>query len=227
MEGISSKISDLLAPKTEEVKKTNDIASKEDFLKLLVVQLQNQNPLDPMNPEDFAAQLAQFSSLEQLISINTVLKDSQNSDIILAQSINNSLTAALIGKGVKIVGDTIEHISGETKKIEFDLAEDAINVAVEIKDINGLLIKRISETDFNKGKNSIIWDGENTAGAAVNSGEYVIKVIAKNKLGGDVELINYVSGKVTGVRFDENGASLIVNGRAVDFSEVREVYEWE
>jgi len=227
MEGISSKISDLLAPKAEEVKKPNDLATKEDFLNLLVIQLKNQNPLDPMDPEDFAAQLAQFSSLEQLIGINTALKDSQNSDILLTQSINNSLTAALIGKGVKIVGDKVQHISGETEEIEFDLAEDAINVNVEIKDINGLLVKRISESDLNRGTNSVVWDGKNASGTTVSSGEYVIKVIAKNKLGGDVESVNYVNGKVTGVRFDENGTSLIVNGGVVDFSGVREVYELE
>ena len=91
MDVISSKVSDLLAPKNEEVNKRGDLASRDEFLHLLVTQLKYQDPLNPASPEDFSAQLAQFSALEQLMNINTTLTNSQNSDIVLTQAINNSL----------------------------------------------------------------------------------------------------------------------------------------
>jgi flagellar basal-body rod modification protein FlgD len=153
---VTSKVSDLLAPKSEQPK-SKDIGSKEEFLTLLVTQLKNQNPLDPTDPSDFSAQLAQFSSLEQLLNINTNLEKSLNENATLNQLLNSSVAANLIGKNVSATGNAIKHISGDTENINLMLEKDAKYVNVEIKDANGTVIRSIVKENLEKGENFVQW----------------------------------------------------------------------
>ena len=77
---------------------------KDDFLKLLVTQLQNQDPLNPASNQEFASQLAEFSSLEQLTQMNESLESNLDSDLLLAQSLNNSTATGFIGHEVHATG---------------------------------------------------------------------------------------------------------------------------
>ena len=224
MSVVTSKISDLMAQKPEPPK-SRDVASKEEFLHLLVTQLKNQNPLDPVKTENFAAQLAQFSALEQLININSTLEKNQSENALLTQAISNSLAAGLIGKSIKASGDRIRHISGDTEKIHFVLEKDAENVTVEIKDKNGLVIRKIVRNRLKKGENVVEWDGKDINGLPASSGYYTINVIAKDKQDNEVNVIKYITGKVDAVRFVDGQAYLIVNGNLVDISNVSEVFE--
>ena len=79
---------------------------KDDFLKLMIEQMKNQDPLSPMEGTEFTAQLAQFSSLEQLSNMSDSLEQSINANYQLTQAVNNTMTAALIGKEVKLEGTT-------------------------------------------------------------------------------------------------------------------------
>ena len=81
---------------------------KDDFLKLLVKQLQNQDPMNPLDSSQFATQLAQFSSVEQLANINTNLEASISTNQLMAQSIGNSLASSMIGRDVKASGNTLQ-----------------------------------------------------------------------------------------------------------------------
>ena len=94
---------------------------KDDFLKLFVAQLQNQDPLSPMESTEFTSQLAQFSSLEQLTNMN------QNLDYLLMYqaSMNNAEAINFIGSTVKASGNSISVKDGESDQIQFDLAADA------------------------------------------------------------------------------------------------------
>ena len=221
---VTSSVSDLLAPKSE-TPKSRDIASREEFLHLLVIQLKHQDPLNPMEAQDFSAQLAQFSSLEQLLNINSTLTKSQNGNVLLVQAISNSLTANLIGKSIKTVGDTINHISGEGEKINFALENDAEDVIIEIRDINGLVIEKIAKNKLKKGENWVEWDGKDLNGLPASSGYYTINIIAKDYLKNDVGVIKYITGKVDAVRFVDGKAYLLVNGSEIDISNVSEVFE--
>lgn len=221
---VTSNVSSLLAPKSEPPK-SRDIASKEEFLHLLVMQLKHQDPLNPLEPENFSAQLAQFSSLEQLLNINSTLTKSQNGNVLLAQAISNSLTANLIGKSIKSAGDTINHISGKSEKINFTLENDAEDVIIEIKDINGLVIKKIAKNKLKKGENWVEWDGKDLNGLPASSGYYIINIIAKDYLKNDVRVIKYITGRVEAVRFVDGKAYLLVNGSEIDISNVSEVFE--
>ncbi|MDP3830447.1 MAG: flagellar hook capping FlgD N-terminal domain-containing protein, partial [Ignavibacteriaceae bacterium] len=80
---------------------------KDDFMKLMLTQLKHQDPLNPMEGSEFAAQLAQFSSLEQLSNLNELTAQSIDANYYLTQSINNTMTATLIGKDVKLSGNVL------------------------------------------------------------------------------------------------------------------------
>ena len=83
------------------VSATHNLLGKDDFLKLFVKQMQYQNPLNPMDNTEFASQLAQFSSLEQLTNISTQMNDL----LIFQNSLHNTLTASFIGRNVKYGGE--------------------------------------------------------------------------------------------------------------------------
>ena len=221
---VTSSVSSLLAPKSE-LPKSRDITSKEEFLHLLVTQLKHQDPLNPLEPENFSAQLAQFSSLEQLLNINSTLEKSQGGNLLLAQVISNSLAANLIGKNVKASGDNFYHISGNSEKINFALENDAKNVTIEIRDINGLVINKMVENELKKGENWVEWDGKDLSGVPASSGNYTIDIVAKDYLNNDVGVIKYITGKVDAVRFVDGKAYLLVNGNKIDISNVSEVFE--
>jgi flagellar basal-body rod modification protein FlgD len=111
---------------------------KDAFLKLMIAQLQNQDPLEPMDGSDYSAQLAQFSSLEQLQNINDSLNMSLDANYLLTQSINNTMTAGLIGKEVKIAGDTVKFEGQDNTIIGYDLIAPASELEINIYDSNNV-----------------------------------------------------------------------------------------
>jgi flagellar basal-body rod modification protein FlgD len=112
------------------------ILGKEDFLQLLLAQLQNQDPLEPLKNEDFIAQLAQFSSLEQLFGINQNFSYLQT----YAASLNNSQAVGFMGKEIKALGDSL-YISADGSnndgKMYYKMADDAANVTIAIFNSEG------------------------------------------------------------------------------------------
>ena len=85
----------------------NATLGKEEFLKLLVAQLQNQDPMNPSSPEEMASQLAQFSSLEQLVNVNALLTEQTAFNGTMALALNNSAAVGVLGKEVLAVGDSV------------------------------------------------------------------------------------------------------------------------
>lgn len=220
----TSKVSDLLAPKAKETKK-NDLTSRDEFLQLLVVQLKNQDPMDPMKSGDFSAQLAQFSQLEQLISIKEALEKGQESDILLNQAYTNTMSATFIGKSVKALGDKFNHVNEEAENIYFSLEDDAESIKVEIKNSSGVVIKTITAKNLKQGENTIIWDGKENSGTDASSGTYTYDVYAKDIFQKDVNVSKYILGRVEGVKFSEGAPYFIVNGDLIILSSISEVFE--
>jgi len=113
---------------------------KNDFLKLLVAQLEHQDPLAPQEGQEFAAQLAQFSSLEQLTNINDNLEASQAFDLALS----NSSMVNLIGKTVDAPGNKFELGKGESETLSFSIGEDASEVSIDIFNSAGANVASLS-----------------------------------------------------------------------------------
>jgi flagellar basal-body rod modification protein FlgD len=196
---------------------------KDDFLKLLIVQLRNQDPLDPMKGTEFATQLAQFSSVEQLSNINTNLTDSIAANQLMTQSIGNSLAATMIGKDIKASASSFTLTGSNTVNIGYTLGNNAATVDVKVYDSAGTLVRTIKAVNTEKGDGSVAWDGKNDNGSQAAAGTYSVKVDAVDLAGTAVTATSFMTGTVTGVRFTANGTVFVVDGVEVPLSQIIEV----
>lgn len=191
---------------------------KDDFMKLLLAQLKNQDPLKPMEGTEFTAQLAQFSSLEQLSNLNAELKTQSVNQITMgyAQSVN------MIGKEVVAnTGNTVT-VSGSTAGLNYSLAKDAQSVTISIFDKDGRLVKTWDETGQKAGMNKVTW---NCSG--IEKGDYTYQVAAKDAQGGIVSVETMTTGLVTAVNFKNNQITATVNGLEVSLGNIVEVKQPE
>ena len=174
--------------------------NKDDFLKLFVTQLQNQDPLNPQDGTQFIAQLAQLTQVEQAYNTNTNLQG------LLNQGNNNAALAAitLIGKYVEAEGAQVNLQSGTPAAIDFNLAQAADQVTVSVQDANGTIVKTLTTGALGAGAASVIWDGTNGAGVQLASGAYDFSVSAKDASGNSVAGTTLIKGRVDGV--DMSGA---------------------
>lgn len=139
---------------------------KDAFLKLLVTQLQHQDPLNPADSTEFTSQLAQFSSLEQLSNVN----DNLNMLKLYQASMNNAQAVSFIGKDIVSKGKTLQVTPGQPVSCEFSLGADAKRVAVSIYDAAGNFVKDIRATALKAGAQSLSWDGKDRNGNTVADG---------------------------------------------------------
>jgi flagellar basal-body rod modification protein FlgD len=187
---------------------------KDEFMKLLLAQLKNQDPLKPMDGTDFAAQLAQFSSLEQLKNLNTTLETQSVNQMTLgySQSVN------MIGKqAVANSGNTIT-ANGQTSELNYSLAKDAQSVTISIMDKDGKLIKSWDESAKKAGMNSATWDC-----SGVEKGDYTYQINARDSFGALVTADTMTTGMVTAVHFRSNQILVTLNGREVPLSDIIEI----
>ena len=198
---------------------TSDLG-KDAFLQLLVTQLRYQDPLSPMENEAFLAQLAQFSSLEQMQEMNSNLEDS----MLLTQSLNNSAAAGLIGKNVRASGDEVPLEAGGTAKLGYVLADSAEHVTVTVLDESGRVVRVLEATGLESGSHSVDWDGRDSSGETVAAGTYRFEVDATDTDGNPVASVSWVEGRVDGVTFRGGSAFLLVGDREVPLSSVIDIY---
>lgn len=196
---------------------------KDDFLRLLVTQLQNQDPLNPTDSTEFVSQLAQFSSLEQLSSVNDNLKVIQ----LFEQSINNSQAVNFVGKTIKASGSMFELGSEETYEIQYQLGEDAATVYVKIYNLSGEIIRKIEMDQMTAGEQSVVWDGTDENGNAVPAGTYSFSVQAKNKDGETMDTAAYIEETVTGVSYHSGSTYLMAKDIEIPYSAIIAVSEPE
>jgi flagellar basal-body rod modification protein FlgD len=201
---------------------TGNTMAKDEFLKLLVTQLSHQDPLKPMESHEFASQLAQFSSLEQLQNMNGTMEEGIMSDYMMTQSINNTLATTLIGKTAMASGNDIS-FTGDPTTIQFKLNAPAETVTVTIKDSDGNIVKTITDTGFSEGLNSIEWNGENAVGDNVSAGEYSYSVSAYDGNEAAVSATPLIAGEIEGITFEEVGIVLMINGQTISLNEVLEI----
>ena len=192
---------------------------KDDFLQILVAQLQAQDPLAPMEGQEFASQLAQFSSLEQLTNVNGNLEASQAFDVAMS---NNS-AIALIGKNVDAPGDTIDLKAGEVESLSFSLDGDATDVSIDIFDSTGAKVSSIDLGAQSKGLREYVWSGTDSSGALLPAGNYTFNVTASDSVGNFVPTETFAAGLVTDVIFEGGQAYAIVNGQKLAVNEISKV----
>lgn len=192
---------------------------RDDFLKLLVEQLKNQDPLDPMESAEFSSQLAQFSSLEQLTNLNEGVEKliSQQSTTTSTQAVN------FIGKAVTAAGNTIDMADGQPVDCLFLLEGNAEEAVAYIYDDSGLPVKTIKLGKLAYGDHQFAWDGTNGAGEPVDAGTYTFEVVAMNADGGRVETQTYMAAEITGVKISAGSTILMAGDREIPIESVESI----
>ena len=194
---------------------------KDDFLNLLITQLQNQDPLSPMDSTEFSAQLAQFSSLEQLSNVNDNLETMQ----LFQASLNNSQAVAFIGKSIKASGDSFLMTEGIADEIPFELAGDAEDVYINIYDAGGNFVATQQEGSLKAGAHTASWDGTDHEGNKLSDGVYHFEIMAVDVNNEMVDATTFTTGKVSGVTY-KNGSSYLLSGeQMIPLGNVIEVTE--
>lgn len=203
-------------PKSSE----DAVMGKQDFLSLLVAQLQNQDPLNPDNPTEFTAQLAQFSSLEQLFTLN----ESMNNLVTSNANADRLSTLSTIGKNVAYNSGEF-NFTGEPVEIGYQLDGPAKEVKVDLQ-LNGVTIKSFNATELTAGNHYLSWDGLNANGGVAPSGKYKIVLSAKANDGESTGVAPLVRSEVTGVDLGgELGGTLVTKAGEVAFNTIIGVYE--
>jgi len=201
----------------------NDSLGKNQFLELLIAQLKNQDPLSPMEGTEFASQLAQFSSLEQLSNINNSVKESIDANFYLTQSINNTMTATLIGKDVKLSTTNFEYSGQEEISLGYNLPVSARSVDINIYNDDGVLVKTLKDLPTTSGNTKVSWDFTDNDGNTVPNTEYRFEVEAKNNKDEKMAIESFIWGKIDGVKFSSSGSKIIVNGVEYFLSDITEI----
>lgn len=180
---------------------------KDAFLQLLVTQLKNQNPLSPQDNGAFVAQLAQFSSLE---GINT-LNDSVNSISSNFSSSQALQASSLVGRSIitqtdKAMVDTSKSMTGSVA-----VTSATGNVSVKVTDKDGNVVRTIDMGTQSAGDSSFIWDGKNDKGEVAPAGTYTFAASTKNDKGDSVALLTSLPATVTSVTLSKTGGEMLLN----------------
>ncbi len=196
---------------------------KDDFLKLLVVQLQNQDPLNPASNQEFASQLAQFSSLEQLMGMNKALGENLEINGFIASSLNNSIATTFIGKEVHAVGNQV-HLSEEGDlEIRFNQERASAETLVNIYNSAGTMVRSLDLGAMPGGGVGVGWDGKDESGERLPEGSYYVEVLASDYDSNRIATVTFMMGLVTGVRYFDNRAILLVGEEEVALENIIEV----
>lgn len=186
---------------------------KDAFMKLLVLQLQNQDPLNPMENEQMLAQLAQFSSLEQMQEMNANIA----TNVSISESLHNTMATSLIGKDVVALGDTIRY-DGE-KPVTVTYAMQSLGTTtLRILDEAGAEVHRVELGQGGPGWDSYTWEPGD-----LPAGPYRVEVLQVTPDGDELSATTFISDRVDGVRFEDGVTYLSVGGRSISLSDVLEI----
>jgi flagellar basal-body rod modification protein FlgD len=177
---------------------------KNEFLKLLVTQLRYQDPMNPLQGEQMASQLAQFSSLEQLVNIGDALKTQQSGNDAIVQAMTNATAMNTIGKEVTAVSDQVFLPADGSGKVSCTAAGSGQG-SLTITDSNGKVLGTRDLGYVQSGANAF---DVGTAGAGLKEGGYRYYIDVKGADGKAVQVETYATARIDGITYGTNGALL-------------------
>ncbi len=224
-----SGISDLTSPQVTNNTNTASSAGSSldkltsdfnNFLKLLTIQLQNQDPTEPMDTDKMTQQLVQFTGVEQQIKMNQSL----DSIVGLQQETRTSTALSYIGKEVEYEGnELILKKEGANVVFSYELPSEAQTVEVRIYDEAGKEVRAVSGP-VTKGEHLLAWDGKDQNGNAAPIGAYSVTVKAFDSQDEEVDATIRMRGVVDGVEIDGTTAIMNIGPLNLKMEEIQRIY---
>ncbi len=207
------------AASSERVDIAKDLG-RDEFLALLVAKLENQDPLEPAKDTEFVAELATFSSLEQLITVNDNLEvlSSSQSQLINAQALD------LIGREALIEsGNELRIKNGDPDTIVYAVPRQARDLSLSVLDSSGELVRNFELEKSPNGRVTLDWDGTDADGNKLPDGDYQIKINAVDTQGEPMSIALFRSLKIDGVNFFDGKIALIAGDRELPYEMILEI----
>ncbi len=191
------------------------------FLKLLVTQLSNQDPLNPLDNAQLTSQLAQMSTVSGIEKLNAAFSS------LLAQSASSQVlqSASLIGRSVLVPGDRIDLSAGPAAPLQVELPQGAQKLELAVVDARGGVVRRLAAEGLGAGTHALAWDGRSSTGSPLPPGRYRVEVQALGAEDAPLPATALVASRVASVaQAGTAGASLgLEGGQRVALSDVRRV----
>ena len=191
---------------------------KDQFMKLLIAQMQNQDPMNPMQGDQMAAQLAQFSSLEQLQQMNTTLASQSSASASLLGAIQTNAAMGTIGHNVLAIGDGVQ-VGGKTptQSVTVDVGANAKTAKLNIIDANGKVVGTRDLGAISGGRQTFdLGDAAN----GLTAGNYTYAIDAQDVDGNAITVNTYMNGRVDGISSGTNGLVLNLGNLQIPYSNV-------
>lgn len=169
-------------PETGNALSRSTLANNFDtFLTLLTAQLQNQDPLAPMDSNEFTQQLVQFSQVEQQIATNEQLEQM----LVQSRAAASGTALSYLGRDA-ILATNRTYLSDEAANWSYSLPEGAASLKIEVRDMSGRTVYTSTTEDRGAGSHLFTWDGRNNSGVAQDDGVYQLVVTAKDNDGATI-----------------------------------------
>jgi flagellar basal-body rod modification protein FlgD len=222
MSGISSATNSTSTSSTTGSQSSLDKLTSDfnNFLQLLTIQLQNQDPTEPMDTDKMTQQLVQFTGVEQQIKMNQSL----DSLVGLQRETRTGAALSYIGKEVEYEGnELILNQQGGTSVFSYELPQEAEAVEVRIYDSTGQEVRAVvGPSDV--GEHLIAWDGKDQNGNELPAGAYSVTVKALDGANEDIKTTTHMRGLVDGVQIDGTTAILNIGPLSLPMDEVDRIH---
>jgi flagellar basal-body rod modification protein FlgD len=205
---------------TTAVSQKSSLSDMNDFMRLFLTQLKNQDPTAPMDVQESMSQLSQFAQVEQLTKLSAKLDSLY--DTVQGQAANHA--QSYIGREVTVQGSGLAFDGATPPAFSYDVPENSRRVKVEVLNESGSVVRSF-QGSTSMGKHEAVWDGRLDGGQMAPAGNYALKVSATVRAPGalestDMALQTNVSGRVSAVEFEDGKPWLIVGGKRVAASEI-------
>ncbi|HTX55334.1 MAG TPA: flagellar hook capping FlgD N-terminal domain-containing protein [Candidatus Baltobacteraceae bacterium] len=190
---------------------SSSVLGKDDFLRLLMTQLKNQDPMNPMQSTDFIAQTAQFTSLEQLTNMNQLLQQMATQ----SGATGAAGASSLIGKTVTVNGSPFQYDGLQQVPLTYSVPSGAATVSLQVLDASGKLVRTINLGPQTTGTYRVTFDGLGDDGGRLPAGSYQYQVATTSSTGTAVAGATTGGGKVSGVSVDGGILTLVIGTQHV------------
>jgi flagellar basal-body rod modification protein FlgD len=221
MDGLFFDINKAADPMAKSDAQGSSKLGKDEFLKLMMAQLAHQDPTAPSDSNAFVAQLAQFTSLEQMQNVNTSLQ----SLLVGQASQNNSGAVNLVGKDITYQTTQLTLGQGETPTASAKLGAAATDITATITDADGKVVRQMKLGGHDAGVLEFEWDGRDQSNNTAKPGKYTVSISAKDSKGNVVDVEQRATGRVTGVSFEKGYPEVILGDQHLKMSDIVEINE--